>query len=128
VIEMMIDVSFQLYIMDDWFKGFFSSNGQNMIAISRMSVDERSDAMIEIFPRVNKIMTSSHRFYEIFILLRNYVLNYLFHVKIVTKVLFFQVINCSTKSLSISGDPQNAICLLTQNLLYEKIAIFIWYW
>ncbi len=117
---MMIDVSFQLYIMDDWFKGFFSSNGQNMIAISRMSVDERSDAMIEIFPRVNKIMTSSHRFYEIFILLRNYVLNYLFHVKIVTKVLFFQVINCSTKSLSISGDPKNAICLLTQNLLYEK--------
>jgi hypothetical protein len=67
----VIDVSFQLYIMDNWFGNYFSSNGQNMIAISRMPTDERTDPIIETFPRVNQIVIFFAFCLDVAILLQN---------------------------------------------------------
>ena len=39
-------------------------------------------------------------------------------------------VKCTMEYLSVNGNPQSAefMCFLNHNVLYEKAAIFIWFW
>lgn len=49
-----VNVIFQMFVMDWFFKGDFMSYGLNVLTFDDMDQDERYDHMVYVFPRVTK--------------------------------------------------------------------------
>lgn len=86
-----VNVLGQIYMMDTFLGGEFTTYGSEVLAFTEWDYALRYDPMIKIFPRMSK---------------------------------------CTFYRYGSSGDVQkhDALCLISINILNEKIYIFLWFW
>ena len=81
----------QIYLMDVFLGGQFTTYGTDVLAISEQPMENRIDPMAKVFPKVTK---------------------------------------CTFHKYGPSGTVENkdGLCVLAQNIINEKIYIFLWFW
>lgn len=86
-----VNVVGQIYLMDTFLGGEFTTYGTEVLAFSEWDYTLRYDPMIKVFPRMAK---------------------------------------CTFHKYGSSGDVQkhDAMCLISINIMNEKIYIFLWFW
>ena len=87
----LVNVLMQIYLMDVFLGGQFTTYGTDVLAISEQPMENRIDPMAKVFPKVTK---------------------------------------CTFHKYGPSGTVENkdGLCVLAQNIINEKIYIFLWFW
>jgi len=87
----LVNILVQIYLMDVFLGGQFSRYGTEVLAISDQPLEERTDPLNKVFPKVTK---------------------------------------CTFHKYGPSGTVENkdGLCVLANNIINEKIYIFLWFW
>jgi hypothetical protein len=87
----LINILTQIYLMDVFLGGQFTTYGTEVWAVSEQPLENRVDPMSKVFPKVTK---------------------------------------CTFHKYGPSGTVENkdGLCVLAQNIINEKIYIFLWFW
>jgi len=87
----LVNILVQIYLMDVFLGGQFTRYGTEVLAISDKPLEERTDPLNKVFPKVTK---------------------------------------CTFHKYGPSGTVENkdGLCVLANNIINEKIYIFLWFW
>ena len=104
----LVNVVGQLFFMDFFLGGEFTTYGSDVIAMTDLEQEQRTDPLSRVFPKVSKV--------------------FLKDVPFVQSV--FQVTKCTFHKFGPSGTVQrfDGLCVLPLNIINEKIYVFLWFW
>ena len=101
-----VNVVGQIYFMDFFLGGEFTTYGSDVLAMSELPQEDRYDPMAAVFP---KVITQG----------RN-----------INKICRVQVTKCTFHKFGPSGtvERKDGLCILPLNIINEKIYVFLWFW
>ena len=106
----LFNVIGQLFFMNYFLGGEFTTYGSDVISMTELEQEERTDPMSRVFPKVNPS----------------------FHLqpRPDSKYLYCQVTKCTFHKFGPSGTVQtfDGLCVLPLNIINEKIYVFLWFW
>ena len=123
-----INVVGQIYFMDFFLGGEFTTYGSDVLAMSEQPQQDRNDPMSAVFPKVRSKQLTPPKKSDNFGLKTP--LPPLVEEKFSLFVFDLQVTKCTFHKFGSSGtvETKDGLCILPLNIINEKIYVFLWIW